>query len=176
MRNNSNSNPETKRGSSRIKSNRNIDRLDTKIIIELLTNPDIQSNALAKKLGRPLSTIQRRKNDLERSGRLKKTYQISAQDMGWRNAEVLMLVEKGKADYIAQELLEKFDSVIATSIRLNTQFNLAVFVGYKDSAGLHNILEQIRAIPNVRQLEWSEVVSDLGNKSQRLAHLIFNTS
>jgi hypothetical protein len=131
---------------------------------------------MAKKLGKPLSTVQRRKNDLERSAVLSKKYELSVQELGWRNAEILMLIENGKADFMAQELIEKFDKVIGTSIRINTEFNLAAYVGYKNSSELHELMEKIRSMPNVSHLEWSEVVRELGNKNHRLAHLIFNSS
>lgn len=59
--------------------NRGIDLVDIKIINELLASPDIQSAELAKKIGKPLSTIQRRKSDLEKSTVLKRNYEISVQ-------------------------------------------------------------------------------------------------
>lgn len=153
-----------------------IDSIDLKIIRELLTEPDIQSRILAKKIGKPLSTVQRRKSYLEKSSILKPNYELSMQSLGWRNAEVLMLVEKGKADLTAQQLIEQFDQVIGTSIRINTEFNVAAYVGYKDSSELHELMEKIRALPNVNHLQWSEVVRNMGNKNHRLAHLIFNSS
>lgn len=87
-----------------------------------------------------------------------------------------MLVEKGKADLTAQQLIEQFDQVIGTSIRINTEFNLAAYVGYKDSSELHELMERMRAMPNVNHLQWSEVVREVGNRNHRLAHLIFNSS
>jgi DNA-binding Lrp family transcriptional regulator len=153
-----------------------IDYIDIKIIKELLTRPDIQSSALAKKLGKPLSTIQRRKTRLQKSLILKPNYELSIQSLGWRNAEILMLVDKGKADFIAEELIEKFENVIGTSIRINTEFNLAAYVGYKDSSELHELMEKIRAMPNMNHIQWSEVVREVGNKNHRLAHLIFNSA
>lgn len=165
-----------KESRNRKNKSRGIDLLDIKIIKELLADPDVQTAALAKKVGKPLSTIQRRKSDLEKSSVLKRNYDLSVQALGWRNAEILMLVEKGKADYIAHELLEKFEGVIGTSIRINTEFNLAAYVGYRDSNELHELMEKIRAMPNVNHIQWSEVVREVGNKSHRLAHLIFNSS
>jgi hypothetical protein len=76
---------------------------------------------------------------------------------------------------MAQELIEKFDKVIGTSIRINTEFNLAAYVGYRDSTELHELMEKIRAMPNVSRIQWSEVVREKGNKNYRLAHLIFNS-
>ena len=86
-----------------------------------------------------------------------------------------MLVEKGKADSMAKELIEKFDKIIGTSTRINTTCNLAAYVGFRKSYELHELLEKIRAMPNVRNIEWSEIVRDAGNKTYRLAQLIFNS-
>ena len=141
-----------------------------------MVDPDVSSGGLAKKLDKPLSTVQRRKNDLEKSAVLHKKYELSVHHLGWRNAEILMLIANGKADFMAQELIEKFDKVIGTSIRINTEFNLAAYVGYKDSSELHELMEKIRSMPNVDHLQWSEVVREIGNKNHRLAHLIFNSS
>jgi DNA-binding Lrp family transcriptional regulator len=130
---------------------------------------------MAKKLGVPLSTVQRRKTKLE-SSVLAKRYDLNTHNLGWRGAEILMLVENGKADYLAQELMEKFDKVIGTSTRINTTSNLAAYVGFRNSEELHELMEKLRAIPHVTNLEWSEIVRETGNKANRLAHLIFNSS
>ena len=107
---------------------------------------------------------------------LTKRYELNAHDLGWRNAEVLMLVDNGTADRTAKELIEKFDYVIATSTRINTKSNLAAHITFKNSDQLHELMEKMRALPNVSNLEWSEVVKEAGNKGNRLAHLIFNST
>ena len=151
-----------------------LDSLDIKIMRELLDNPNSSSSKMVRKLGIPLSTIQRRRTRLE-SSVLTRKYELSSHDLGWRNAEILMLVEKGKADSMAKELIEKFDKIIGTSTRINTTCNLAAYVGFRKSYELHELLEKIRAMPNVRNIEWSEIVRDAGNKTHRLAQLIFNS-
>ena len=87
-----------------------------------------------------------------------------------------MLVENGTADRMAQELLEKFDNVVGTSTRINTKTNLAAYIGFRNSDELHGLMETLRAMPHVTNLEWSEVVREAGNKERRLAHLVFNSS
>lgn len=160
---------------NRIPSNSlDLDSLDIKIMRELLDNPNSSSSKMVRKFGIPLSTIQRRRTRLE-SSVLTRKYELSTHDLGWRNAEILMLVENGKADCMAKELIEKFDKVIGTSTRINTTCNLAAYVGFRNSYELHELMEKIRAIPNVRNIEWSEIVRDVGNKTHRLAQLIFNS-
>lgn len=152
-----------------------LDSLDIKIMRELLGNPDSSSSKMVRKFGIPLSTVQRRKTRLERLV-LTRKYELNTHDLGWRNAEILMLVENGKADYMAEKLIEKFDNVIGTSTRINTNSNLAAYVGFRNSYELHELMEKIRAMPNVSNIEWSEIVRDVGNKTHRLAHLIFDSS
>ena len=152
-----------------------IDLLDIKIIKEVLDNPDVSSPKIAKKLGVPLSTVQRRKTSLEHSV-LKRKYELDVRDLGWRNAEVLMLVNNGKADHTAQELSRKFDQIIATSIRVNTKNNLALQVSFRNSDDFHELMEKIRAVPDITNLEWSEIVRESEDKAQRQMNLIFNSS
>lgn len=152
-----------------------LDSLDIKIMRELLGNPNSSSSKMVRKFGIPLSTVQRRKTRLERLV-LTRKYELNTHDLGWRNAEILMLVENGKADYMAEKLIEKFDNVIGTSTRINTNSNLAAYVGFRNSYELHELMEKIRAMPNVSNIEWSEIVRDVGNKTHRLAHLIFDSS
>lgn len=152
-----------------------IDSLDIKIIRELLDDPDSSSSRMAKKLGIPQSTVQRRKTRLEASV-LKRQYELDVHGLGWRNAEILMLAGNGSADRMAQELIEKFDNVIGTSTRINTTSNLAAYVGFRNSDELHELMEKLRAMPNVTSLEWSEIVRETGDNNRRLAHLIFNSS
>lgn len=152
-----------------------LDSLDIKIMRELLGNPNSSSSKMVRKFGIPLSTVQRRKTRLERLV-LTRKYELDTHDLGWRNAEILMLVENGKADYMAEKLIEKFDNVIGTSTRINTNSNLAAYVGFRNSYELHELMEKIRAMPNVSNIEWSEIVRDVGNKTHRLAHLIFDSS
>jgi DNA-binding Lrp family transcriptional regulator len=126
-------------------------------------------------LGVPLSTVQRRRTRLERSV-LRKRYELDVRALGWRNAEILMLVDKGKTNDIVQDLVSKFDKVVSTSIRVNTKSNLAVLVSFRNSEELHALIEAFRTIPEVTNLEWSEIVEDSDEKDLRLANLIFNSS
>jgi DNA-binding Lrp family transcriptional regulator len=162
--------------SKRITNNSlDLDSLDIKIMRELLGNPNSSSSKMVRKFGIPFSTVQRRKTRLERLV-LTRKYELNTHDLGWRNAEILMLVENGKADYMAEKLIEKFDKIIGTSTRINTNSNLAAYVSFRNSYELHELMEKIRAMPNVSNIEWSEIVRDAGNKTHRLAHLIFDPS
>ena len=129
---------------------------------------------MGKKFGIPFSTVRRRKANLEAS-LVKKTYVVDTKELGWRKAEILMLVENGKADYVAQELIQKLDNITTASMRINSG-NLAVSVGYKNSDEQHELLEKIRRIPDITNMQWTEIVREIGDENDRLANLIFNAS
>ena len=123
----------------------------------------------------PVSTIQRRKTKLEASV-LRKKYVLDTKDLGWRSAEIIMLIENGKANHMAQELLQRFDNVVRTSTRINSGGNLAACISYKNSEELHELMESIRRMPNVKNIEWTEIVAEIGDDNQRLAHLVFDST
>jgi DNA-binding Lrp family transcriptional regulator len=151
-----------------------LDALDIKIIRELVVNPEISSLKMGKKFGIPLSTVRRRKAKLDASVITKK-YVIDTQELGWRKAEILMVVENGKADYVAQVLIQKFDNITTASMRINSG-NLAVSVTYKNSDELHELLEKIRRVPDITSMQWTEIVREIGDENQRLANLVFSAS
>lgn len=150
-----------------------LDGLDVKIVRELLVDPEVTSSKLAKKFGIPLSTIQRRKRKLEESV-LKKKYVLDTQSLGWRSAEIMMSIENGKTNHMAEELLQKFENVMSTSTRINSGANLAACISYRSSDELHELMESIRRMPSVTNIQWTEIVREVGDENQRLAHLIFD--
>ena len=152
-----------------------LDSIDIKIVKELMVNPDASSMKIAKKFVIPLSTIQRRRTRLERSV-LSKKYVLDTESMGWRSAEILMLIENGRANQMAEELLQKFDNIIRTSTRIDSGGNLAACVRYKSSDELHELMESIRRTPNVTNIQWTEVVRESGNENERIANLVFNST
>jgi hypothetical protein len=72
-----------------VKSNKMIlDSINLGIIEALINNGDIKSSEIAAKLKIPLSTIQRRRSNLEKSFILKKNYTVDLKKMGLRVAEI----------------------------------------------------------------------------------------
>ena len=51
------------------------------------------------------------------------------------------------------------------STRTNSEHNVAAQIIYNDTAELHNLLENIKSIPCVTSLQWSEMVEMLGDNS-----------
>lgn len=152
-----------------------LDDLNIKIVRELVKNPDASSTEIAEKYDIPLSTIQRRRARLENSV-LKKSYELDIRQLGWRTADLLISVEKGKAEETAQRLLESNKvNVILASLRIgNPQVDIMADVFYKDSIELHSLTEKVKAMPHVTFVEWAEVVKVVGNNFGNILDKVFN--
>jgi DNA-binding Lrp family transcriptional regulator len=150
-----------------------IDNTNLKIIEELVKNPESSSSSLATKLQIPLSSLQRRRAKLERAV-LSKSYQINLTSIAGKMGEVFINVDKGKSREVAKRILTKFkDNVMSVSTRINAKHNIAAHIMYNDTAELHNLLENIKAMPFVTTLEWSETVEIIGDNSPAVLSAFF---
>ena len=141
-----------------------IDDLNIKIVKELVTRPDISSTEIASKYNTPLSTIQRRRAKLEEVI-IKKQYSLDIRGMGWRVADLLITVEKGKAEETARQLLQNGkNNVILASLRIgHPKVDVMAEVFYKNSQELHKLTETIKAMEYVSYVEWAEIVKVVGS-------------
>lgn len=151
-----------------------LDDLNVKIVRELVNNSDASSTEIAQKFGIPLSTIQRRRAKLEQSV-VTKSYMLDIRKLGWRTADLLISVEKGKAEETAHKLLESNKvNVIMASLRIgNPQVDIMADVFYKDSVELHDLTEKVKAMPYVTFVEWAEVVKVVGSNYSAILDKVF---
>ena len=79
-----------------------------KEILKVLLSPDNSikrsSLLLAKKLGIPQTTIQRRKKRLEKDF-LTSSFTLDVEKFGWRRVDLLIYTKNGKTDSVANKLL-----------------------------------------------------------------------
>lgn len=138
-----------------------IDELDIKIIKELFKEPGMTSTDIANKHHEALSTIQRRRTRLEEN-LIKRNYTIDIRKLGWRTADLSVSVQKGMAKQTAQDLVRtRKDNVIVASLRIGDPVvDIMADVFYRDSHELHDLIESVKAMPNVIHVEWSEVVEE----------------
>ena len=141
------------------------DRINKAIIAELLKDANIKSTHLSSKLRVPLSTIQRRLKTIQSSPLLKKRFDIDANLLGLGRGEIIVYAEKGKAKEIIQNILQKYryTNVLSISTRINHIHNIIISIVYKDSTEIYNIIENIKAMPHVITVEWSELVEYMEN-------------
>lgn len=147
------------------------DKINLKIIKELMENPNIKSSELAKKLQIPLSTIQRRRASLERASILKKEYSIDLRNFGLRIAEILIDIGKGDYNKILEEIKDKYNKhIISISRKIGDPgINIGIKVIYSDSLQLFEILEELRKSNLVKQFDWYESI--LEDKVQRTSFI-----
>jgi len=153
-----------------------VDNINLKIIEELVKNPNTSSMSLATKLQMPLSSLQRRRAKLEKSV-LTKAYHINLKASGGKMGDTIINVDKGRSREVAGSILKKFKSnVMNVSTRINSEHNVAAQIIYNDTAELHNLLENIKAMPYVTSLQWSEMVEMIGDNSPSVITSFFNRS
>jgi DNA-binding Lrp family transcriptional regulator len=138
-----------------------------KDILKVLLSPGDgikhSSLLLAKRLGIPLTTIQRRKKRLEEDF-LTSTYTLNVERFGWRRVDLLIYTRNGKTDSVANKLLENEEVVyVGKSIGEHT-IDLRVEIIVRDNAELLDVLEKVKAMDGVNDVVWSEIVQVVGMK------------
>ena len=144
---------------------RKLSLLDKKILKVLLSpSKRISSHALAAKLGIPRTTIQRRRNYLEKHF-LEFAYSLKLKDLGYRRIDLLIYTGGGSTSAIADKLLEREEVVyVGKSIGEHT-IDLRAEVIIKDNSQLLDLMEEVKAMQSVRDVVWSEIVTIVGQKS-----------
>jgi DNA-binding Lrp family transcriptional regulator len=136
-----------------------------KMILKALLEPDgnVSSIVLANRLGIPRSTIQRRRDRLEKSC-LGLSYSLKLEGLHYRRIDLLIYTSRGATMEIAKDLL-KLDEVVyvGRSIGEHT-IDLRAEVIIKDNSELLGLLELVQAMENVRDVVWSEIVDVVGKK------------
>jgi DNA-binding Lrp family transcriptional regulator len=134
-------------------------------ILKILLDPKgkVSSRDLELKLGLPRSTIQRRRRHLEKNF-LKLTYSLNLETLGFRRVDLLIYTGGGMTLPIAHQLLKRDEVVsVGRSIGEHT-IDLRAEVIIKDNSELLGLLELVKAMPDVRDVIWSEIVEVVGSK------------
>lgn len=138
-----------------------IDRKLLKVLLQ--PNGKVSSQALAAKLGIPRTTVQRRRNFLEKHF-LEFAYALKLEDLGFRRVDLLIYTSGGNTVNIAKTLLDRDEVVyVGTSIGEHT-IDLRAEVIIKDNSQLLDLLEEVKGMPSVRDVVWSEIVKIVGRK------------
>ena len=142
-----------------------LDTINVKIISEVVNDPTMSSLDLSKKLDVPLSTIQRRRAQLEKS-MLKRTYSFDYKSFGGRVGDLIIYVANGKSKEVAQYLLKNYkNNITFVHTRINSEHNVSAHVVYKDTQELHELIESVRTMDYVTGVQWSEMVELVGDNN-----------
>ena len=151
-----------------------LDSTNIKIISELLRQPDISSLTLSKRLDIPLSTLQRRRARIEKDI-LRKTFTFNYKVFGGRIGDLIINVDKGKSDQVAQSILRKYkNNVTYCHTRIDLTHSVLAHVIYKDTAELYYLIEDIKAMEYVNGLSWSETVNVIGDNNSGVISSFFS--
>jgi len=151
-----------------------LDKINLKIIEELLNNGEIKSSEIASKLKIPLSTIQRRRATLEKFDILKKNYSLDVTKLGLRVAEVSISTKKGSSRKVLDEIYNRHRKYITDmSLRVgNPDTNISFRIVYKNSSRLFNLLEEIKGNLMVDKVDWSEYITEKKNNQSSFSDLL----
>ena len=155
----------------------NLDKINLKIIDELLSNADVGSSDIAKKIKIPLSTVQRRRRNLERMSVIKKNYDLDLGIFGLRIAEISLEIANGETQRVVGQLKsQKENQVVNAYLRVgDPQINASVVVVYKTSEQLFTIIENMKKNPDISRVSWSEYISQDRNTQQIITTLLEET-
>jgi DNA-binding Lrp family transcriptional regulator len=143
---------------------RKLSEVDKKML-KILLNPGdrVSSHVLATKLGLPRTTIQGRRNFLEKHY-LEFSYSLKLDELGYRRVDLLIYTGGGDTIRIAEKLLERDEVVyVGRSIGEHT-IDLRAEAIIKDNSQLLDLLEEVKAMPSVKDVIWSEIVKIVGRK------------
>jgi DNA-binding Lrp family transcriptional regulator len=138
--------------------------VDRKLLKTLLT-PDGRhsSKALARKLGLPATTIQRRRKRLENEF-LTISYNLDLAKFGWHKVDFLIATESGKTGFIAKTLLKRDEVVyVGKSIGQHT-IDLRIETILQDNSEILRMMELLKATPGIKDVVWTEIVEVVGRK------------
>jgi DNA-binding Lrp family transcriptional regulator len=147
-----------------MKNMKALSNVDREILKVLLTpNENYSSILLSKRIGIPLTTVQRRRKRLQKEF-LESSYSLNLKKFGWRRVDLLIASRRGKTDLIAEQLLS-FDEVtyVGKSIGEHT-IDLRAEIIISDNAELLDVLEKVKAMDGVHDALWSEIVQVVGRK------------
>ena len=153
-----------------------LDDINIKIVSELVKEPNMSSISLANKLDIPLSTIQRRRATLEKSI-IKKKYYFNYKAFGGRVGDLIINVDRGRSKEVSKLLLERYKcNVTFCHTRIDSAHNVLVRVVYKDTEELHKLIESVKSMEFVTDVQWSEVVEIIGDNDSDVIANFFNKS
>jgi DNA-binding Lrp family transcriptional regulator len=146
--------------------------VDRRLLKTLLT-PDGRhsSKALARKLGLPATTIQRRRKRLEKDF-LTISYNLDLAKFGWHKVDFLIATESGKTGIIGKTLLKRDEvTYVGKSIGQHT-IDLRVETVLQGNAEILRMMELLKSTPGIKDVVWTEIVEVVGRKMSIPSNII----
>jgi DNA-binding Lrp family transcriptional regulator len=150
-----------------------LSEIDKKMLkILLSSNRRVSSLFICRTLEQPLSTVQRRRKNLERDF-LEISYHLRLEKFGLRKAQILVSIDKDSAANIAKELLT-FEEILEISSSMGMgDIDIRVDAIFRNNSELLDLIERVRSIKGVSDAKWVEIVKIVGKNQVPLR--IFDT-
>lgn len=135
-----------------------------KKILKILLTPDGKhsSKQLAKMVGIPATTVQRRRKRLEKL--LSISYTLCLKKFGWHKVDFLIATESGRTNLVGKELLNRDEIIyVGKSIGQHT-IDLRVETILEDNAEILRMMELLKATRGIKEVVWTEIVEVIGRK------------
>ena len=142
-------------------------------LLKTLLAPDGKhsSKTLAKRLGIPATTVQRRRKRLEKEF-LTLTYTLDLAKFGWHKVDFLIATESGKTGLIGKILLKRDEVIyVGKSIGQHT-IDLRVETILRDNAEILRMMELLKSMEGVKDVVWTEIVEVVGRKTSIPSQII----
>ena len=165
-RNDSGSDAENRRRVSK-----RLDELDIKIITALLADAEIPTSELARKLNKPLPTVQRRRAKIHKFI-LRRKYTIDPGLGNFRVAQLMILASKGNAKAAAFQIFEKYPQLSRVVTGINSTANIMATLYFKETETLHETMQEISKMPFIEKVQFFEPVMLVGEREMTLAWLM----
>ena len=138
-----------------------------KQILKALLDPDENekgsSTELAAKMGIPRTTFQHRRDYLE-IHYLETSYSLNLDYLGYRRVDLLIYTGGRNTVSIAKKLQGRHEVVYVGRSIGEPTIDLRAEIIIKDNSELLELLETLKAMPNVKYILWSEIVKIVGRK------------
>lgn len=138
---------------------------DKKIVRKLISSSGrVSSLLLSRELEIPLTTVQRRRKKLEDEF-IEAFYSLKVEKLGWRKATMFVSVSHGDFLVAGKELLESSDLIISVSRIIGVRAaDFKAEIIFRDNSDLSKLIDQVKSLPHVQDISWSETVREVGRK------------
>jgi DNA-binding Lrp family transcriptional regulator len=138
---------------------------DVNMLAQLLgSNGQISSQQLSKEAGTSLRATRIRREKLTKEY-LTVTHSLNLQAYGWRQLQLLITTSGGRTVAVGRELLKLKQVVFVGGTIGEVKIDLRAEVFVRSSAELLNLIEEVKALPGVTAVIWSEVAEVIGIKN-----------
>ena len=115
----------------------------------------------------PLSTVQRRRANLEKSV-LKRSYSVNMSKFGLRIVKIHIKANGGMNDEVAKRIFQNYSNVLMASVEMDSIANIIAEAYVRNTSELYNMTEAIKRMPEVSDVQFSETVTVVGKRGINL--------